>query len=60
MTEGQRVRGKSVAVASGWAHQVAGGSALPGVGKNSPFSCQQPAPWQSPGMRTDTDTPPLA
>lgn len=57
---GQRVREKSVVVASGWTHQGAEGSALEGVGKNSPFSCQPPSPWQSPGMHTDTDMPPLA
>lgn len=60
MTRGQRVREKSAVVPSGWAHQEAGASALEGVGKNSPFSCQPPAPWQSPGMHTDTDMPPLA
>lgn len=60
MTGGQRVRRKSVVVSSGLAHQKAGGWAAEGAGRNSPFSCQPPAPWQSPGMHTDTDMPPLA
>lgn len=59
-TRDRDVREKSATVASGWARQEAGGSALPGMGKNSPSSCPPPAPWQSPGKRTDTDTPPLA
>lgn len=59
MTEGREVGRKSEAAASGWAHQEAGGLALEEVGKNSPFSCRPPAPWQSPGTHTDTDTPPL-
>lgn len=58
-TGGQWGREKSVVKASGWACQEAGGSALEGVGKNSPFSCSLPAPWQSPGTHTDTDMPPL-
>lgn len=54
------MREKSRVAAAGWAHQEAGGSALEGVGKNSPFSGRLPAPWQSPGRHTDTDRPPLA
>lgn len=44
MTGGQRVRRKSVVVASGWAPQEAEVLALERVGRNSPFSCQPPAP----------------
>lgn len=59
-TGGPRAWEKSVVVASGQAPPEAGGSALEGAGKSSPFSGQQRAPWQSPGTRTDTDMPPLA
>lgn len=50
---------KSVGGASGWSHLEAGGLALEGVGKNSLSSWPLPAPWQSPGMHTDTDMLPL-
>lgn len=56
---GGRVREMSRVATAGWAHQEAGGSALEGVGKNSPFSGWPPAPSQSPGTHTDTDRPPL-
>lgn len=56
---GGGVREKSRVATAGWAHQEAGGSALEGVGKNSPFSGWLPAPSQSPGTHTDTDRPPL-
>lgn len=58
-TGGPGVMKKSVEAAAGWVHQEAEGLTLEGVGKNSPFSCQSPAPWQSPDMHTDTDMPPL-
>ena len=58
-TGGSGVGRKSVGAASGWARQEAGRSAWEGAGKDSPSSCWPPAPWQSPGTRTDTDRPPL-